>query len=257
MASLIIDIGNTALKASWCDGMTLGKTFRYQGERMLDFILSLTSKSRPETIVLSSARHFNENSLRRIEKECERLIVFDKELFSRYDIPEYITPDRAASIIASRYLFKGKGIMIFDFGTTLTVDFLDETGRYEHSRLKFSVCAMSSGTESFISGTVDVAGVPLAFTNLLKEEVAKRNAGIDVSRIFLNAIHTHSAPSLNVAMNYKRSVGGSMWQQGEFAKTISPAEYAEFVLPIMADAIVGNQYPGMLSVLLFFRYTSG
>ena len=107
-----------------------------------------------------------------------------------------------------------------------------------HSRLKFSVCAMSSGDESFISGTVDVAGVPLAFTNLLKEEVAKRNAGIDVSRIFLNAIHTHSAPSLNVSMNYKRSVGGTMWQQGEFAKTISPAEYAELVLPIMADAIV-------------------
>ena len=107
-----------------------------------------------------------------------------------------------------------------------------------HSRLKFSVCAMSSGAESFISGTVDVASVPLAFVNLLKEEVAKRNAGIDLSRIFLNAIHTHSAPSLNVAMNYKRSVGGTMWQQGEFAKTISPAEYAELVLPIMADAIV-------------------
>ena len=107
-----------------------------------------------------------------------------------------------------------------------------------HSRLKFSVCAMSSGAESFISGTVDVAGVPLAFVKLLKEEVAKRNAGIDVSRIFLNAIHTHSAPSLNIAMNYKRAVGGTMWQQGEFAKTISPAEYAELVLPIMTDAII-------------------
>ena len=41
-ANLIIDIGNTALKAAWADGLTLGKTFRYQGERMLDFILSIT-----------------------------------------------------------------------------------------------------------------------------------------------------------------------------------------------------------------------
>ena len=131
MASLIIDIGNTALKASWCDGMTIGKTFRYQGERMFDFILSLTSKSRPETIVLSSVRHFTENNIRRIEQECEKLIIFDKDIFSRYDIPDYITPDRAASIIASRYLFKGKGIMIFDFGTTLSIDFLDESGKYE------------------------------------------------------------------------------------------------------------------------------
>ena len=39
-ANLIIDIGNTALKAAWADGITLGKTFRYQGERMLEFIIS-------------------------------------------------------------------------------------------------------------------------------------------------------------------------------------------------------------------------
>ena len=131
MASLIIDIGNTALKASWCDGMTLGKTFRYQGEKMLDFILSLTARSKPEIMVLSSVRHFTESNIRRLEKECDRLVIVDKDLYSRYDIPEYITPDRAASIIASRYLFKGKGCMIFDFGTTLSVDFLDPEGKYE------------------------------------------------------------------------------------------------------------------------------
>ena len=38
MANLLIDIGNTALKASWADGMTLGKTFRYQGEKKIAFI---------------------------------------------------------------------------------------------------------------------------------------------------------------------------------------------------------------------------
>ena len=40
MANLLIDIGNTTLKASWADGMTLGKTFRYQGEKKISFILS-------------------------------------------------------------------------------------------------------------------------------------------------------------------------------------------------------------------------
>ena len=62
MANLLIDIGNTALKASWADGMTLGKTFRYQGERMLDFILSLTAKEKPEKIILSSVRYFSEQN---------------------------------------------------------------------------------------------------------------------------------------------------------------------------------------------------
>lgn len=131
MADLIIDIGNTALKASWCDGMTLGKTFRYQGERMLDFILSVTSKSRPEKIVLSSARHFTDSNLRKLEQECDRLIVMDSDIFSRYDIPEHVTPDRAAAIIASRYLFKGRECIIFDFGTAISVDFLGPEGKYE------------------------------------------------------------------------------------------------------------------------------
>ena len=131
MANLIIDIGNTALKAAWCDGMTLGKTFRYQGERMLDFILSLTSRSKPDKMILSSARTFSAQAVKRLESECSRLIVVDESLISEYGLPSYLTPDRAASIIAARYLFKGRSCTIFDFGTVLTIDFIDSEGQFE------------------------------------------------------------------------------------------------------------------------------
>ena len=132
MANLLIDIGNTALKASWADGMTLGKTFRYQGERMLEFILSLTCGSRPEKIVLSSVRYFSDQNVEKLKNECDELVILDKEFLARkYNIPSYLTPDRAASVVASRYLFKGKSCTIFDFGTTFTVDYLDEKGNFE------------------------------------------------------------------------------------------------------------------------------
>ena len=132
MANLLIDIGNTALKAAWADGMTLGKTFRYQGERMLDFILSLTSRTRPDMIVLSSVRNFSEQNVKRLTKECDRMFILDNMfLKERYDIPEYLTPDRAASVVAAGYLFKGRPCTIFDFGTTFTVDFIDEEGNFE------------------------------------------------------------------------------------------------------------------------------
>ena len=84
MANLIIDIGNTALKASWADGMTLGKTYRYQGERMLDFILSLTRKDRPSIMLLSSKRNFSVQAVQRLENECERLVFADERLISSY-----------------------------------------------------------------------------------------------------------------------------------------------------------------------------
>jgi type III pantothenate kinase len=129
--NLIIDIGNTALKASWADGITLGKTFRYQGERMLDFILSLTEKNKPEIMVLSSVRIFSRNSVDKLRNECGTLLIVDEKMLGQYDLPSYLTPDRAASVIASRYLFKKRGCTIFDLGTLLTVDFLDADGNFE------------------------------------------------------------------------------------------------------------------------------
>ena len=130
MANLLIDIGNTALKASWADGMTLGKTFRYQGEKKIAFILSLTSKEKPEVMVISNVRAFSEKDVELLRKECGKLIIINNDIMQELDIPSYLTPDRVAAIVASRYLFKGKSCTIFDFGATLTIDNIDSAGKY-------------------------------------------------------------------------------------------------------------------------------
>ena len=96
---LVIDIGNTALKAAWCDGITLGRTFRYQGERMMEFILSLTSKSKPEVMVLSSARTFSSGNIQKLKDECGRLVVIDEEILENHGIPSFITSDKFFIII--------------------------------------------------------------------------------------------------------------------------------------------------------------
>ena len=133
MANLVVDIGNTALKAAWADSVTLGKTFRYQGEMIMDFISSLTRKNRPETLVISSVSDISDRDRSRLEKECEKLVIIDRKrigILHDFGLPSYLTPDRAASIIASRYLFKGKGCTVVDFGTTMTIDFMDCNGNY-------------------------------------------------------------------------------------------------------------------------------
>lgn len=130
MANLLIDIGNTALKASWADGMTLGKTFRYQGEKKIAFILSLTSKEKPEIMVISNVRSFSDKEVELLKGVCGKLIIVNEDILNERNLPSYLTPDRAAAIIASRYLFKGKSCSIFDFGATLTVDKIDTCGNY-------------------------------------------------------------------------------------------------------------------------------
>ena len=133
MQNLLIEIGNTALKAALSEGMTLGKTFRYQGEKKTEFILSLVEKENPFIVVLASVYDVPAAEERRIRKACPHLLLIDpshREILEGYGIPEYLSSDRAASIIGTRYLFKGRSCTLMDFGTTMTVDFIDGDGRY-------------------------------------------------------------------------------------------------------------------------------
>ena len=146
MANLVVDIGNTALKAAWAEGVTLGKTFRYQGERMTDFILSLTARTKPDTILVASAGNVTEADRARLATVCGRLIVIDsshRDIYREKELPMYLSPDRFASIVAVRYLFKGKGCTVFDFGTTLSIDFVEADGRYSGGNISPG-CAASA-----------------------------------------------------------------------------------------------------------------
>ena len=133
MPNLLIEIGNTALKAAWSDGMTLGKTFRYQGEKWMDFILSLTRKEKPSVMVIASVYTVSEEDRNVLAAECGHLMLLDrdhKEQLLSHGLPAYLSYDRAASVLAARYLFRGMGCTLVDFGTTLTIDFIDNEGLY-------------------------------------------------------------------------------------------------------------------------------
>ena len=133
MANLLVETGNTALKAAWAEGSTLGKTFRYQGEKMMDYLLSLLEKDRPEVLTVASAEGVSPEEEAVLRGRCGHLLILDRahtNYLLRYDLPEYLSYDRAAELIAAAYLFKEKPVTVFDFGTTLTVDFLSRDGRY-------------------------------------------------------------------------------------------------------------------------------
>ena len=133
MANLLVEIGNTALKAAWSDGMTLGKTFRYQGEKWMDFLLSLTHREKPAVMVVASVNAISEEDWKVLATECGHLMLLDKdhkEQLLSHGLPAYLSYDRAASVLAARYLFRGMGCTLVDFGTTLTVDFIDRDGLY-------------------------------------------------------------------------------------------------------------------------------
>jgi type III pantothenate kinase len=133
MANQLIEIGNTALKAAWSEGMTLGKTFRYQGEKVIDYICSLTARERPDLMVVSCVYPLSAYDADRLSRECGKMVLLDgnhPQILGKYGLPAWLTYDRAASILAVRHLFQGRGCTLFDFGITLTVDLIDASGSY-------------------------------------------------------------------------------------------------------------------------------
>lgn len=131
--NLIADLGNTVLKVAVADGTTLGKTYRYQGEKKIEYICDLASRTYPDVLAVSSARALTSEEKSRLEACAGRFILIDPknmDIAAGKDIPCHLTPDTVASIIAVRHLFKGKGCSLFDLGTTITATFLNADGTY-------------------------------------------------------------------------------------------------------------------------------
>ena len=180
MSNLLVEIGNTALKAAWSERMTLGKTFRYQGEKWLDFILSLTRREKPAVLVIASAFPLQPADIRSLEGECGKLLLLDannRDFLLGYGLPAYLSFDRAASILAARYLFQGRSCTIVDFGTTLTIDFTAEDGRYAGGnislgcRTRFKALARYSRSLPLLDFPEDPAPVGLSETSAMESGV--------------------------------------------------------------------------------------
>lgn len=100
---------------------------------MLDYLLSLMEKDKPEVLTMASVDGVPPEEEAVLSRLCRHLIILDSShthYLLKYDFPEYLSPDRAAGLVAARFLFKDKNCTVFDFGTTLNIDFLGSDGRY-------------------------------------------------------------------------------------------------------------------------------
>ena len=178
--NLLIEIGNTALKAAWAEGITLGKTFRYQGEKPLEFIYTLTEKEKPEKMVISSVYDISAEDAAGLAAECHSLLLLDpshKEVLRAHSLPEYLSYDRAASIIAAGYLFKGKGSMVFDFGTTMTIDITDEEGNYSGGNVSLG-CRTRFKALNRYSRTLPIVDTPVNIRETGNSLVSSIESGV-------------------------------------------------------------------------------
>ncbi len=135
--NLLVDIGNTNAKVVFYYNGTMGRLHRSSERDAVAFIKSVIESTRYEvnTIVVSNVRTSNEPVKAALEPLCKKLILLDYktplpiDLGYGFDATE-LGADRIAAALAVAYMFKGQDCIKFDFGTALTVDFIDKEGHY-------------------------------------------------------------------------------------------------------------------------------
>ena len=139
---LLIDIGNTACKVAFADNEKIGKVYRCAEEDIQQFIRDVFAAEHPgqraDVAVLSNVRADDPALEEMLRNECcNRLIVLDVPECNRLvetglvqfevlaNMPEGMGADRIAAILAANNLFPENDLMVFDFGTAITVEFIN------------------------------------------------------------------------------------------------------------------------------------
>lgn len=112
--------------------------------------------------------------------------------------------------------------------------YYQRTTREIHSRLKTVAAAFSSGSEYFLTAVIDNGGVDYLFHQMVCKMVHELEPEIAPEYIFINAIHTHSAPSLKVMPPNKSAVAKAIVSDD----ILSAKEYVSFAAPIIAQNLV-------------------
>ena len=183
MPCLIVEIGNRTVKAALTEGVTIGKMFRYRGENRMDSLLGMMQRERPSVTVAASRNVIANEALKQMREHCADILVLDPEhsyILQHYCLPENISYGRAASVIASRYLFKGIGCTIFNTGHSREIDFIGKDGEYEGG-----ISGTKFDSEDYVTSTN--AGNIIVFAGTEANNLAKRmkNSIFVVSNLIL------------------------------------------------------------------------
>ncbi len=134
--NFLIDLGNSNCKVAFEQDGALKEIFKSGDNKDINsFVLEQIRDKVVDVIVFSNVREDNPELNEELAKRCNRLVVLDYQtelpVDLNYQFPAVgLGADRIAGALAVAMMHKGKDCIKFDFGTALTVDFIDKEGTF-------------------------------------------------------------------------------------------------------------------------------
>ena len=132
--NLAIDIGNTLAKLAVIDD---GQVVDFQKTEKIDsaFVERILEENPEiEAAIIVSTGEYETAWEQMLEKRMKRFIRFGAEtpipIENGYATPQTLGLDRLAAAVAANALYPNSNVLIVDFGTAITVDFVSAEGRF-------------------------------------------------------------------------------------------------------------------------------
>lgn len=132
--NLAIDIGNTLAKLAVIDD---GQVVDFQKTEQIDsaFVEKILEENPEiEAAIIVSTGEYETAWEQMLEKRMKRFIRFGAEtpipIENGYATPQTLGLDRLAAAVAANALYPNSNVLIVDFGTAITVDFVSAEGRF-------------------------------------------------------------------------------------------------------------------------------
>jgi type III pantothenate kinase len=130
--SIILDIGNSRAKLFVTDEVEILYSTTYETVADLEKIFTLFPNIKNGIYAASGNIHRDMEDF--LNEKLKNLIHFTSNtpipLQNLYKSPETLGSDRLAAAVGVNYFFSNTNVMIFDFGTAITIDFVDSNNNY-------------------------------------------------------------------------------------------------------------------------------
>jgi len=127
---LIIDQGNTSLKAGWFEGNELVRMETY---RQVEDLLPELKTLAPDRIGIGSVAAKGEDIKNKLQAYAKSYVIdntWATPLVTNYATPNTLGIDRIAAAVGAWTLYPNTTSLVIDLGTCITYDLVDHTGTY-------------------------------------------------------------------------------------------------------------------------------
>lgn len=131
--NLVIDVGNTRVKAAVFKGDKLLGLFVFDRRKIISEINKIIKKNNISVGIISNVVAISEKKMAQLRKnlKLEVLSVSSKVPFTNlYETPKTLGVDRIALVAAAVKQFPNKNVLVIDAGTCITFDFVNSKAQY-------------------------------------------------------------------------------------------------------------------------------